>query len=59
MCCFIIEMGGVNQTYIGQNNGLVFIFDVISLVNQEMLFESVYVFMCAYICICVCVCVYV
>lgn len=33
-------MGGVNQTYIGQNNQLVSIFDVISLVNQEMVFES-------------------
>lgn len=32
--------GGVIQTYIGQNNQLVSIFDVISLVNQEMVFES-------------------
>lgn len=32
--------GGVNQTYIGQNNQLVSIFDIISLVNQEMVFES-------------------
>lgn len=39
MCCSR-GGGGVNQTYIGQNNQLVSIFDIISLVNQEMVFES-------------------